>query len=255
MKELILRFKESFKKYDFESNNNITVLLDMINCILEMMNICDSDDHPKIKKLTSFLKLLSTDFCRDILDIGTIMDIYCLNVEGILEYLEEKYYVPEENGDGTKTVTQFNTEIGELCNDIVEDMQPKEEEQHNFFDNYKCQTFAPEPDVEVQQNNKGDPTDKDDLTLFNLIKETSKELRKNYINNKINIDDLRSIESWVNISLQHSLPSIRAVSTTLKSIVEILIKHLDLKMEVSKLNNKRIIHDFDFITIVEFDDK
>ena len=90
MKKLTRKFKEGFASYDY-NEQDIDILLGLLDIILEMMGIVEMSDHDYIKKLSSFTRLLSSDYSNTILDAVIIESIYHDTILPVLDHFDEKY--------------------------------------------------------------------------------------------------------------------------------------------------------------------
>ena len=90
MEKIIKKFKEVFDNYDY-ANHNITKLVSAVELLMQMMSLVDAKDQEYIKKISSFLNLVSSDIDSELLDIGMVEYIYVTKVVPILEYFEYKY--------------------------------------------------------------------------------------------------------------------------------------------------------------------
>ena len=90
MKKLLRKFKETYKSYDY-NEQDIDILLDLLDIVLEMMNIVEMEDHGYMRKLSSFIQILSSGYSNTIMDAILIEDIYKSNIIPILDELENKY--------------------------------------------------------------------------------------------------------------------------------------------------------------------
>lgn len=90
MKKLIRKFKETYKTYDY-NEQDIDILLDLLDIALEMMNVVEMEDHGYIKKLSSFIQILSSGYSNTLLDAILIEEIYRTNILPILDELNKKY--------------------------------------------------------------------------------------------------------------------------------------------------------------------
>lgn len=90
MEKLISKFKGIFDNYDYY-NHNIGKLILSVELLAHMMSLVDTNDQEYIKKISSFLSLVSSDIDKEILDIGMVEYIYATKISQILDYLEYKY--------------------------------------------------------------------------------------------------------------------------------------------------------------------
>lgn len=90
MKKLIRKFKEGYKSYDY-NEQDIDVLLDLLDMVLEMMDIVEMEDHGYIKKLSSFIQILSSGYSNTLMDAILIEEIYNNSIIPILDELNKKY--------------------------------------------------------------------------------------------------------------------------------------------------------------------
>lgn len=91
MEKIINKFRSIFDDYDYH-NHNITKLVSAVELLMQMMSLVDNRDNDYIKKISSFLNLVSSDIDSEILDIGMVEYIYATKIIPILEYFECKYY-------------------------------------------------------------------------------------------------------------------------------------------------------------------
>lgn len=90
MKKLTRKFKEGFRSYDY-NEQDIDILLALFDIVLEMMNIVNMEDHGNIKKLSSFIQLLSTGYSNSIIDAILIEEIYDTTIIPVLDSFDNKY--------------------------------------------------------------------------------------------------------------------------------------------------------------------
>jgi hypothetical protein len=90
MREIINKFKGIFDNYDYQ-NHNITKLVLAVELLSQIMSLVDTNDQEYIKKISSFLSLVSSDIDKEILDIGMVEYIYATKIYPILDFLEYKY--------------------------------------------------------------------------------------------------------------------------------------------------------------------
>jgi hypothetical protein len=90
MEKLISKFKGIFDNYDYY-NHNIGKLILSVELLAHMMSLVDTNDQEYIKKISSFLSLVSSDIDKEILDIGMVEYIYATKIYPIMDYMERKY--------------------------------------------------------------------------------------------------------------------------------------------------------------------
>ena len=92
MKELVQNFKKFVNEFKFDSQEKqLEISMKLVDIILEMLTITEPVDASNVKILASFTKILSSDFCHNILDSDMVGSIYASKVVPILDYFEEKY--------------------------------------------------------------------------------------------------------------------------------------------------------------------
>ena len=265
MKELVQKFKEIIAEYDYQSQDS-HVLLNLINILLSMMTITDYGDHHKIKKIASFLKILSSDFCQELLDEEVIEDIFDNSVVPILHSFEEKYSSPDTSNK--KDDKYFNTEIGKLCSDIRnnnDDKQSKSQNKISFTDIdidftklYPSQLKCNEENLEPDNKNKDDPNGQ---KLLDMLKKTSNELFNIYqkiLNRSIDdtnivIFSIRQIKSAVNVTLNHQMNSIKICSRLIDELCDYLIIFAQCDIYPGEISNFIIFEIFHTIERMEYD--
>lgn len=212
MKELTKRFRDLFKEFDYESNQ-ISILLSMINLIIDMMHIVDNDeDRDKIVKLSSFLKILSTDFCKDVLDETMVELIYQHEVVPVLEHFED--YYSEKSA----------SELVVSSEKMIEDAKQRK-------DNPEIRDYIDKSTA--RQANIVKIDDGDEYKLFKLLTNTSYKLKLLYEQQDMNKhrDELLSILNSSKITMLHSNKLISTLSSLIwnisSSFLSGYIDHID----------------------------
>lgn len=90
MKKLLRKFRETYKSYDY-NEQDIDILLNLFDIVLEMMNVIDVEDFGYMRKLSSFIQILSTGYSNTIMDAILIEELYNSNIVPILDEFESKY--------------------------------------------------------------------------------------------------------------------------------------------------------------------
>lgn len=90
MKKLIRKFRETYKTYDY-NEQDIDILLDLLDIVLDMMNVIETEDHGYAKKLSSFIQILSSGYSNTLMDAILIEEIYNSSITPILDELNKKY--------------------------------------------------------------------------------------------------------------------------------------------------------------------
>lgn len=169
IKILTQRFRSSFIGFDF-SDKSIDILLELIDIVIDLMIKVDYQDNTGgVKKISSFLKLLSSDYCQENLDIEIIQSIYYMQISPILDYLDKKYnnYNPKNLLDG-----DFESDDSSSC--IIKlDIR---ESNGNYYitdeidaHNLKSKLLSPKYINSV-----------DNKTIFDIFKSVSKQLLYRY---------------------------------------------------------------------------
>ena len=168
IKILTQRFRSSFIGFDF-NEKSIDILLELIDIVIELMTKVDYRDNTTgIKKMSSFLKLLSSEYCTENLDIEIIQSIYYMQISPILDYLDKKYNnydlrnVLDESEVAASTSCMIDTDIGDANGNyyITDDINT-----HNL----KTKLLSPRYINSV-----------DNKTIFDTLKSASKQLLYRY---------------------------------------------------------------------------
>lgn len=233
MKKLIKEFRDTFQNYNF-LEPNVDVLLHLLDTVLAMMEIVEFDDYPNIKRLSSFIKILSSDFCRDMMDTTMIDNIYETQVLPILVEFDHKYYeadsydrISEQMKEEAKDKGEYK---GKFTGITIEDL--------------------PAPKYTRSKNN-------DTQSCFDALKNTSKKLYDIFIgvvNNSLNksedkvLRELKQIDESAKISRCHSNENIKTVASAICTISEFLLNNND---DTVKKRKKDIKESFEFIEAIQ----
>lgn len=115
IKKLTEKFRENFKKYDYNNEDNIDVLLALVDTIIDMISIVSNDDCVEyVSKLSLFLKMLSGDEIEDPSDIKVMQNIFDISISSILDYFDNKYGESEDKDNIVKCIY----EVDELLNPV-----------------------------------------------------------------------------------------------------------------------------------------
>ena len=90
MKKLTRKFKEGFRSYDY-NEQDIDILIALLDTVLEMMGIVSMEDHENIKKLSSFIQILSSGYSNTIIDALLIEEIYENTILPVLDEFDNRY--------------------------------------------------------------------------------------------------------------------------------------------------------------------
>lgn len=279
MKEITKKFRELFNQFDYE-NNQVNILLSMINLVIDMMNIVDNnEDRDRIIKLSSFLKILSTDFCKAVIDETMVQLIYRHEIEAVLNHFDD-YYGASENSNILVTVSEKMVEDAKINKDNPELRDYIDRNTKTDYNEFKVDTDLNKSDniyidnkIEANRNNKkiikpmihqqiikngADTNDPDNFNLFQVLKNTSRQLRSTYMNiitrKDYNIDkqELHNILSSCKLTMNHTQRSISVISCILVSVTMILID--TNKEEVSWIDKKILEAYFQLVENILFSD-
>lgn len=229
MKKLIKEFRDTFQNYNF-LEPNVDVLLHLLDTVLAMMEIVDFDDYPNIKRLSSFIKILSSDFCRDMMDTTMVDNIYETQVLPILVEFDHKYYEADSYDRVSEKMKEEAKAKGEFMGITIENL--------------------PAPKYTRSKNN-------DTQSCFDVLKNTSKKLYDIFvgvINNSLNkaedkvLRELKQIDESAKISRCHSNESIKTVASAICTIAEFLLNNND---DTVRKRKQDIKESFDFIEAIQ----
>lgn len=232
MEKLVSRFKKIFHNYDYE-NYNIDVITELLDIILEMMKIVDVDDVDDMKRLSSFVKVLSSDFCRDVINPDVIDDIYTEQIIPIFIKLINKY--PEKK-----------CELRNLPEHIVAKFIEKTKATAKKVVNAVKKSFRYNDNISEDFNDDEKYfTEDQDETLFGMLKRTGDQLPEIYDNiikkkgddNDI-LRELRDIQVSASVSSVHYNPQINLLSMCMKKLSDFFIDSIINKDYKSIQENK-----------------
>ena len=245
MKTLTENFRKYFENFDF-NDQNYNTLHALVDIILEMLSITDYEGE-KIKKLSSFVRLMSSDFCEDIMDLDTVRYIYESSVLPILDYFDNKY-------DDTKSMGETMHQMAKkmMQDEGITDLSPENISRYfNTEINKLCEGISNDIDSHLDLNGN----DTNDPQIMDLLDATQKELSIIYhdyiIENKHHdrkavIAHLRDVYASTSLTSQHIDQSIRSVSTAICGICNTLITIIETG-GVIPIMKKAIDSSFDFI--------
>ena len=274
MKELTMKFRELFALYDYRSKD-IKKLTQLLDLVLSMMTIIDSDDINYIQKLSSFVKIFSSDLsvdilgqsviCLDLLDDSVIDVIYENQILPIFVYFDNKYGGNEKEKECNDSVVIYNTDSQELhevnsgdlnketrCDpNIKEGINTSLEDGNKTISYDEVLNNIDNENREYELNNKDDPEiindDYSNSILFNVLKSTSNELfdiwtcvKSNTIKDeedKIDkVERVRLINESIKITLFHPHNEIRKLSKIMYGICNLLLDIIESDIAPSQSN-------------------
>lgn len=245
MKQLTLKFRETFQKYEY-TELNISILSSLLDIILEIIPMLKHEDVYYIKKLQSFVKLFSSDSFQDIMDIDEtiIDDIYEEKIMPILLHLDHKYgdEEPIENIDDSNKI-YYDTDSKELCNiecSVFNDEKEQSPNQntnsnllvneYNNSDLNLLNNIDKKLEIELKalrdagERNRGDP-DKYRYDLLHVLQSTTKHLYKKISDNsELSIADSININVILKIAMQQS-SEIKLISKEIYDIYKKYVNH------------------------------
>ena len=232
MKELTKKFRENFERFDY-SEDAIDVLLVLMDTILEMLTMTDYGDSAVcIKKLSSFLNLVSAEFCKDILNLEMVKAIYNVQILPILNYFDRKY--DKESSKGAIRLAKQLLDDSEHRNPLEsflndEEIEYDQNEIDNVvsFYNYRYgEGFNKLHPINLKSYN--------DKALFTALKCASEEMSRLY--EYLSMDDydkekvlrkLEAIQFSSDITKYHRNPHIQALSQKIYKLCEIMLSIID----------------------------
>lgn len=264
MKKITKKFRKIFESYDYTSQDN-KILLSLVNLIVEMMTIVDNDDNVYIKKLSSFIKILSSDFCLDVINEKMIIEIYSTQIIGVLSYLDNKYE-PQKDQSTTDDIRDF------LLDDLIDtttntqDYKPDKEMIQNEYIPYDSR-FAATESHHIDNGNTytynyiNHQLYEEYEKVFDMLKETNNSLYQIYSNKILNgkynnitsiIDEIKDIHNSVKITVNHPNYSVRSLSTSICGLCNVLIGIVEKGKRPTKLTKISVKSSFEFIDKMKF---
>lgn len=197
MKKLIRKFKEGYRSYDY-NEQDIDVLLDLLDMVLEMMDIVEMEDHGYIKKLSSFIQILSSGYSNTLMDAILIEEIYNTSIIPILDELNKKYakgFVAISTKEIVNGVPHIAVSTDKNILKLSEDFVENKVE----FDTYKKAILE-----EIQRDNLDDNYDAPNKDIEQVIPEDYDRgeisILIDYIESYKDTDDPVSNETMFNMS-------------------------------------------------------
>ena len=256
MRKLTLKFREIVQRYDC-TNREFNILTSLLDIILDMLVITDHEDtQVHIRKLSSFVKLLSSDFCQDIIDTDMIDTIYENQILPILLHFDHKYgeFESEElDKEVQKKTMYYNTDTKSLCNteevtEFEDKSEPKEsnkvipqevnDEESEQDESDICKLlelavtkFYDPLNTEGVVDSRGHP-DADTERLFIVLKTTGDNVIKIYesvidkcksYDKEKALKELHEILTSVKITNTHPYPCVANLSASIYNLCKVLI--------------------------------
>lgn len=259
MKELTLKFRTIFHRYDYE-NCNLDILMELLDVVLEMAKIVDLDDSDNIKRLASFIKVLSSDFCKDIITSNMIDEIYVEQVIPIFVEFDNKYDTKkcEVEDLPEHRAISFVQKAKEAAKKVIKKVFHKNDnvENNNSVDDaliyYTADNYESPDNINIDQ----------DKTLFGMLKRTGDKmvnLYNNIIQNKGDdnqiLRELRDIQVSASVSSVHCNQQINLLSMALDKVSNFLIDALSRKDYKMIYDNERGLEEsFEFMNKLHYPD-
>lgn len=264
MKTLTQNFRKYFENFDF-NNQNYNTLHALLDIILEMMSITEYEGK-QIKVLSSFVRMLSSDFCQDVIDLEFLKNIFEVRIIPILEYFDNKYANTKSLEESMTQVAEkmmdeegisinkedasryFNTEIGKLCEDISNDITT----------DLKINELYPNSLAANNGNDTNDPSQ--NKVVMELLSATQQEVyliyndyiieNKHYDKRNV-LAHLHEVYQSTAITSQHENQQIRSISMALCGICNTLITIIETGGVPIEVMKQSIEMSFKFIDNVK----
>lgn len=227
MKKLTLKFRKIYSDYDYE-DHNLDVLFKLMDIVLEMLKIANQEDVDNIKRLASFVKVLSSDFCLDVMNADIIDEIYANQILPIFVEFDNKYEDKKCTVENTpedtvrKYKNKFIPAIKNIKDKFVTAIKRKVDQPK-----YKSSSYSDDEEFFKYENKNRRKNDKQDEVLFNILKCTGERLAKIYENirkgSESDLRELYEIKSSTEISEVHENESIKKISSAICVISNFLI--------------------------------
>ena len=222
MKTLLRKFRQLYKSYNY-AEQDIDILLSLFDIVLEMMDKLDAEDCGYMKKLSSFIQILSSGYSNTIMDAILIEEIYMSNIIPILDELERKYVVKKFIAINTKEIINGIPHIAVTTDKDVLKLSEDFINNNVGFDTYR-KTILEEMQRDIETNGTG-------KTLFNMSKDVigilyriydsftngkTREHKEDHLKVLISIKDaMETLSMYDNMSIQLLSDNIRSICYTL----------------------------------------
>lgn len=222
MKTLLRKFRQMYQSYNY-AEQDIDILLNLFDIVLEMMDKLDVEDCGYMKKLSSFIQILSSGYSNTIIDAIMIEEIYDSNIVPILNELESKYVVKKFIAISTKEIVNGIPHIAVTTDKDVLKLSEDFLNNNIGFDTYR-KAILEEMQRDREENDNGQ-------RLFNMSKDVigilyriydsftngrTREHKEDYLKTLVSIKDaMETISMYDNISIQLLSDNIRSICYTL----------------------------------------
>ena len=232
MKNLTLKFRNTFQNYDY-NHPDIDILLILVETILDIMQLISQDDCEDMKKLSSFVKLISEE--KDENDIGfsdTIDYVYEYEIIPLLVKLDNKYETTEKEIDDT-LFDKFNTDSKKV---------EYKEDSLEFICDYE---ITNEQILEQK-------------LLFDIMKSTVNRASIIYgyiIDGKVGdviLRELCEISVSSELTEMHSNPSIRKISSALHIMTDFFINVINTGQVIEVQKQEEIYESIESMKSLEY---
>ena len=265
MKELTLKFRRVYHSYDYDKCN-IDILMELLDIVLEMMKIVNNDDSDNIKKLASFIKVLSSDFCRDVINANVIDDIYTEQILAIFVEFDNKY--EEKKCEVEDLPEQRVMTFTEKIKNKVKHIFHRDETPSNNsakqnkvkrepFIYYTSESFEDDKDILLDEESDSEYNDK---KLFSILKRTGDQTARLYNSiikgqgddDKI-LRELRDIQTSASVASIHYNKQISLLSMAVCKISDFLIEALSKKdYKIINDNERGLEESFEFMNKIHY---
>lgn len=225
MERLIKKFKDFFMRYDVEEKN-VDLLISAVDTIIEIMSIINIEDYDIVKKMVSFVKLISND-TGEFIDEDMVNDIYIRHIMPVLDELESKY-VDKNIKSVTEVVREFIDENHPNVAKVVTRINVPTSDDSKI----NITTYLDNVDV------------KDSETLTRVLS-TVHEILSGHCRNIVDNDSETCIVPLTNLQLSLNLLNCRLESSVYKQVVSNLAVICGILLSVN--NDKTRLTSFDLI--------
>lgn len=240
MKELVQNFKKLVNEYNFDDQEKkLDTSMKLVDIILEMLTITEPVDASNVKILASFTKILSSDFCHNILDGDMVGSIYTSKVIPILDYFEDKYK-QEDSLELFDTEEEYKSEFS-FFPDINEKYSKKNLEKVKE-DNKEVVVFKIIDRSNFTNDDSYDPEESE--KIFNMLKATNSVLYfivKNPNNSDILKDNIADIMNSTKVFMNHPYGNNKFISTLIYELCDSIINILNIEGYISDLHRRQIL--------------
>lgn len=251
MKELVQNFKKFVNEFNFDNQEKtLETSMNLVDIILEMLTITDPVDASNVKILASFTKILSSDFCHNILDSDMVGSIYTSKVIPILDYFEDKYKSEDsldlfsvEEDEEYKSEFSFFPDINEKYS--KKNLEVKEDKEETIvFKIFDKNNFTNDGFYDPEESEK----------IFNILKSTNSLIYFMIKNpNEFLKQNIVEIMNSSKIFTNHPYGNNKFLSTLIYELCETILNILETNGDLNDFYRNHILDSIQQIDTIRWE--